>query len=61
MDDSRVSISIYSTGSSGGETGPIGFLPDGKKLHLAYTDEYLRRRGGADGSTIAMTEMATRH
>ena len=44
-------------GSAGGETGPAVFLPDGKKIHIAYTYYYLIRRGDADGPKIAMTDI----
>ena len=50
-----MSISIYRTGSDRGDTGPTGFLPDGKKLHLGYTDDYLIKHGAADESKIATT------
>ena len=56
MGDSRVSISIYRAGSYKVETGPTGFLPGGKKLHIAYTDDNLRSHGSSDGSTIVMTD-----
>ena len=57
MDNSRVSISIYWTGSEeGGYSGQICFIIDKKKRHLAYTDNYLRRPGAAYVSTIDMTE-----
>ena len=56
MDGLRVSTLIYRTGSDGGEKGPTGFLPAGKKLHIAYTDGYLRRHGAVDVSAIAMAD-----
>ena len=49
-------ISIYRTGSDGGETGPTSFLPNGKKRHISYIDNYLITYGVADGSTIYMTD-----
>ena len=51
-----MSISIYRTGSAGGEIGPTGFLPAGKIRNIFYTYDYLRRHWGTDGSTIAMTD-----
>ena len=39
MDYSRVYISIYRTGSVGGNTGPTGFLPTGEKMNFDYTDD----------------------
>ena len=56
MDYSRVSISVYITGSSGGETGPIGFLTDGRKLYISYTDDYLISYGDEYVSMISMTD-----
>ena len=55
MDDSRESISIYSAVSAGIEICPAIFISDGKKRHLAYTDDYFKRHVATDTSTIVMT------
>ena len=51
-----MSRSIYRTGSAGGKTGPTCFIPTGKKRHLAYTDDYLKRYVSADGYMVDMTD-----
>ena len=56
MDDLRVSISIYGAGSARGDTGLTAFITSGKKIHLAYTDDYLIRHGDEYSSTIAMAD-----
>ena len=52
MDNSRVSISIHRTESAGGEIETIDYLSSGKKLHIAYTHEYLRRHGAVSHAEV---------
>jgi hypothetical protein len=54
--DSRVSITLYRTGTAGGTTGPTAFLPAGVKRAMGFTDAFLEDHGAAKGSTIVMTE-----
>jgi hypothetical protein len=56
--DSRISITIYRTGSVAGDTGPSVFLLAGKKRRNGFNDAFLLRNGAAVGSTIIMTETA---
>jgi hypothetical protein len=56
--DSRVSITMYRTGSIAGETGPTFFLLAGKHKRPGYDDSFLVNNGAAPGSSIIMTENA---
>ena len=53
--DSRVSITMYRTGSTAGVTGPTAFLMSGVKRKHGYTNDFLVRHGAAEGSSIHMT------
>ena len=50
-----MSISIYSTGSVGGDKGSTIILTDGEKHNISYTNDYLRSHGYAYVPTIAIT------
>jgi hypothetical protein len=56
MGSSRVSITILRTGSAAGETGPTTFLPVGTRRKPGFTDEFLVRNGGQEGSPVAITD-----
>ena len=53
--NSRVSTTVYRTGSPSGATGPTGFLPPGVRRQTGFTDDFLIKHGAAPGSTIIMT------
>ena len=53
---SRVSISVYRTGSTAGSTGPSVILPPGVRKATGWTDAFLVTHGAAPGSTIVMTD-----
>lgn len=53
--NSRVSVTLYRTGSAAGVTGPTAFLPPGQRRRTGFTDNFLVENGAADGSTIVMT------
>jgi hypothetical protein len=52
--ESRVSITMYCTGSSAGVTGPSIFLLEGKIRRANYTAKFLQDNGAAPGSCIIM-------
>ena len=54
--DSRISITLNSTGSVAGDTGPSIFLMAGKKQLPGYTGFFLNGNGAAEGMTIIMTD-----
>ena len=53
---SRVTISVYRTGSTAGSTGPSVILPPGVRKVTGWTDAFLVAHGAAPGSTIVMTD-----
>jgi hypothetical protein len=55
MLDSRVTITMYRTGTTGGSTGSTAFLMAGVKRRIGYDEAFLEKWGAATGSTIAMT------
>jgi len=55
---SRVSITMYRTGSVAGDTGPTVFLLEGKHRKSGFTDAWLREHGSPEGSIIVMTPNA---
>eukprot|EP00978_Attheya_sp_CCMP212_P031727 scaffold120920_cov35-Attheya_sp.AAC.1 len=56
--DSRVSITLYRTGSVAGSQGPTIALMKGKRRKVGYSDKFLVKKGFAEGSTIIMTPTA---
>ena len=58
MQDIRVSITIVFTGIAARVTGLTIFVLKGQRLHGFFTDEFLRSKGCALGSTIIMAEKA---
>ena len=56
--DSRVSITMYRTGSVAGSNGPTAFLLSGVNKRKHFDDAFLKKYGAAEGSTIAMTDSA---
>ena len=58
MQDSRVSVTAVRTGSSNGVTGTTIFALKGQRRHGLFTDECLRSKRCALGSTIIMTDKA---
>ena len=58
LDDSRVSITAYRTGTAGGTNGPTGFALKGECLRSGYSNEFLKSQGCADGSCVVMTPNA---
>ncbi len=56
LQDSHISITIVCTGTGSGTTGPTSFVLKGTKHRSAYDDEFLKRNGMAERSTIVMTE-----
>lgn len=54
-DDSRMSITLYRTGSVAGN-GPCAFLMAGQRRRPGFDDDFLMRHGAAAGSTLVMTE-----
>jgi hypothetical protein len=52
---SRVSITMYCTGSIAGCTGPIIFLLKGKSRRRHFTDKWLMDNGAEIGSTVVTT------
>jgi len=53
--DSRVSITMYRTGTASGSTGPTGFLPAGHRVRAGFDAAFLEKHGAAPGSSIHMT------
>ena len=58
VDDSRISMTIYRTGTGGGTNGPSASVMGGDKLREGYTDAFLVRNGSAEGSCLVMTPTA---
>ena len=58
MQDSRVSITVVHTGISTGFTGPTIFVLKVQRCHGLFTDEFMRSKGCALGSTIIMVDKA---
>jgi hypothetical protein len=56
--DSRISITLYRTGSVAGTQGPTIAVMQGKRRKVGYTDKLLVNKGFAEGSTIIMTPTA---
>ena len=56
LSDSRVSASMYRTGSAAGVNGPTAFLPEGQRRKPEYSDDFLIKHGAAPGSCIVMTD-----
>ena len=56
LQDSRVYINLVHTGSSSGVTGTTIFVLKGQRSNRLFTDEFLRSKGCALGSTIIITE-----
>jgi hypothetical protein len=56
--DSRSSITLYRTGNVNGNTGPTVFVMEGVRARQGFNDAFLRRHGGAVGSTFVMTPTA---
>ena len=56
LQDSRVSITLVSTGSAAGVTGPTIFVLKGKLCHGLFKDEFWRSKGCVLRSTIIITE-----
>ena len=56
--DSRVSMSLYRTGSIAGNQGPTIAVMAGKHRRAGFTDQFLVKHGMAKGSTIIMTPTA---
>jgi hypothetical protein len=56
--DSRVSTTIYRTGTVAGDTGPTTFFMKGIYRKNGFTDTWLVKHGAVAGSTIIMTETA---
>ena len=52
---SRVSITLYRSGSAAGCDGPTGFLPPGVRRKTGYDEAFLIKHGAALGSTLVMT------
>ena len=55
LQDSRVSITLVSTGSTAVVAGPTIFVLKGQRRNGLFTDEFLRSKGCALGSTIIIS------
>ena len=58
LQESRVSITVVHTGLATGVTGPTIFVLKVQRFHGLFTDDFMRSKGCALGSTIIMIDKA---